>query len=190
MGPHLRLFWGFDACQQGAALQACQQQLASTETGPPVPLDNLHLTLLFLGNAPLGTLPALTRLTSTTLARLPLASMTLTLDQLGLFPRAKAGWIGPSQIPEPLLLLEAGLRSAVSEAGWPLDPRPYRPHVTLFRKARALANPQITPIPLSLQTLHLYASLSTPQGVRYQPRASWSLGEHHGQPGAQSQPQR
>lgn len=181
MTPPIRLFWGFDTQPQQAELLACQQRLAGPDSGPGVPAVNLHLTLLFLGSVPLGTLEALIQLTNSTLARLPLSQMALTLDHSGLFPRAKAGWVGPSQVPEMLQRLESSLRAAVSEAGWPLDPRPYRPHVTLFRKARALASADIPSITLNLEQLHLYESVSTPLGVRYHPRASWSLIQHHRQ---------
>jgi len=170
---HRRLFFGLDADSQNQALMTLQHRLALAAS--PVVADNLHLTLLFLGAVDEARLPQLCQLGCQVASRQ--SGFGVVLDQLGLFPQAKVAWIGPSQAPHPLLQLEQALRDGVSALGLPLDERPYRPHLTLYRKARTLppsAEP-CRPIPLPVSGFHLYESCSTPAGVQYHKLASWEF---------------
>ncbi len=168
-----RLFFGLDARSQSQALQGLQQQLALPAS--PVVTDNLHLTVLFLGAVDEELLPRLCQLGCQVASQQ--AGFRVVLDQLGVFPQAKVTWIGPSQAPRQLLELEQALRAGVLALGLPLDERPYRPHLTLYRKARPLppsAEP-CCPITLPVSGFHLYESCSTPDGVQYCKLASWKL---------------
>jgi RNA 2',3'-cyclic 3'-phosphodiesterase len=167
-----RLFFGLDARTQRQPLVRLQQQLALAAS--PVVAENLHLTLLFLGAVPDAQLPQLCLLGHQ--VALQHGGFELVLNTLGLFPQAKVAWIGTSQPPTELLALELALRTGVSALGLPLDERPYRPHITLYRKARTLpdARPSAT-ISLQAREFHLYESCSTPGGVQYHQLASWEL---------------
>lgn len=168
-----RLFFGLDASPQCQALLALQQQLALAAV--PVAADNLHLTLLFLGAVDGAWLPQLCQLGCQVASRQ--AGFSVVLDQLGVFPQAKVAWIGPSQAPRQLLELEQALRAEVLALGLPLDVRPYRPHLSLYRKACSLP-PSVelcSPITLPVSEFHLYESCSTPAGVQYRKLASWKL---------------
>jgi 2'-5' RNA ligase len=169
---HRRLFFGLDARSQSQALVTLQHRLALAAS--PVVADNLHLTLLFLGAVNVARLPQLCQLGGQVASQQ--AGFRVVLDQLGVFPQAKVAWIGPSQPPRQLLDLEQALRTGVSALGLPLDERPYRPHLTLYRKARTL--PPSTGlcsagITLPVSEFHLYESCSTPAGVQYHKLASW-----------------
>lgn len=168
-----RLFFGLDAHSQSKALQRLQQQLALAAS--PVVADNLHLTVLFLGAVDEERLPRLYQLGAQVASQQ--AGFRVVLDQLGVFPQAKVAWVGPSQAPRQLLELEQALRAGVLALGLPLDERPYRPHLTLYRKARpqpSSAGP-CSPITLPVSGFHLYESCSTPDGVQYQKLASWQF---------------
>ena len=168
-----RLFFGLDAHSQSQALLGLQQQLALAAS--PVVANNLHLTVLFLGAVNEEQLPQLCQLGAQVASQQ--AGFKVVLDHLGGFPQAKVAWIGPSQSPRQLLELEQALRAGVLALGLPLDERPYRPHLTLYRKARPLppsAGP-CSPITLPLSGFHLYESCSTPDGVQYCKLASWKL---------------
>lgn len=170
---HRRLFFGLDARSQSQALLGLQQQLALAAS--PVVADNLHLTLLFLGAVNEEQLPQLCQLGAQVASQQ--TGFRVVLDQLGLFPQAKVAWVGPSQAPRPLLELEQALREGVSALEFPLDTRHYRPHLTLYRKARTLppsAEP-CSPITLPVSGFHLYESCSTPDGVQYRKLASWEF---------------
>lgn len=107
-----------------------------------VPDHNLHLTLVFLGDQPAGRLPEFESAAEAVSA----ARCELRLDRFGWFARARVAWLG-GEAPENLAGLQADLGSAMIDLGLNLDRRPFRPHVTLFRKvSRRPAFPQPTPL--------------------------------------------
>ena len=184
----IRLFFALDARAQAEPLLAIQRQWlqAITHTAAhgqgnpqpaaqpsPVSAENLHLTLLFLGNLPMSQIPLLSQQASQVVAALALPPFAIRLDRLGLFSKAKVAWMAPSRPPEPLLRLEAALRSALAAEGIGVEERPYRPHVTLLRKCQTAATAEVAPVVLRADALHLYESRSTPDGVRYLQLASW-----------------
>ncbi|EQB2600039.1 RNA 2',3'-cyclic phosphodiesterase [Aeromonas salmonicida] len=140
--------------------------------GQPVPEANLHLTLAFLGEAD-----------QVTTARLMAAAerqhcppLAITLDETGWFSRAKAAWVGPKAWPNELNVLARALRRHGEKLGLGNGEQGYRPHVTLSRKAGEA--PADLPAPdFVLQADHfcLYQSVTTQDGVRYEPLACWPL---------------
>ena len=178
----IRLFFALDATAQASPLLAIQQQLLrdighpeSCSKPSPVSAENLHLTLLFLGNQPMSQIPQLSQQAARVIENVAIRPFSIQLDRLGLFPKAKVAWIAPSQPPEPLLQLETQLRRAVTALGISVEERPYRPHVTLLRKATSLHACTVASITLQARELHLYESRSTPDGVRYIQLASWDF---------------
>ena len=178
----IRLFFALDATAQAKPLLAIQQQLLRDVGHPesrskpsPVSAENLHLTLLFLGNQPMSQIPQLGQQAARVIENMAICPFSIQLDRLGLFPKAKVVWIAPSQPPEPLLQLEAQLRRAVAALGISVEERPYRPHITLLRKATSFPAGTVAPLTLQARALHLYESRSTPDGVRYIQLASWDF---------------
>ena len=178
----IRLFFALDATAQAKPLLAIQQQLLRDVGHPesrskpsPVSAENLHLTLLFLGNQPMSQIPQLGQQAARVIENMAICPFSIQLDRLGLFPKAKVAWIAPSQPPEPLLQLEAQLRRAVAALGISVEERPYRPHITLLRKATSFPAGTVAPLTLQARALHLYESRSTPDGVRYIQLASWDF---------------
>jgi len=90
--------------------------------------DQLHLTLVFLGDCPEPTLDAV----HFALEDLRAASFSIAVQGLGLFGKARphTAWAGitPSA---PLLRIQAKVESIARRAGCPLDARKFTPHVTL-----------------------------------------------------------
>lgn len=108
-----------------------------------VPDHNLHLTLLFLGDQPAERLGEF----ESVAGAIRVEPCELRLDRFGWFPGARVLWLG-GEAPEALRTLQAALYAGIGELGIDLDRRPFRPHVTLFRKvARRPGLP--TPPPLS-----------------------------------------
>lgn len=94
-----------------------------------------HVTLRFLGSVPSLGLPALR-----TALNVPFAPFELCLDQPQCWPRGLAVWCS-KEIPQGLVTLHQRLSAALDPMGWPPDPRPYRPHLTLARHATQASPP-------------------------------------------------
>jgi len=102
--------------------------------------ENIHLSLKFLGDVDAAREPelraALKRAAGTLSEPRPL---TLQVTGLGVFPdyhRPRVLWAGVT--PDPALeLLQHGVEQAFAPLGFPTEARPFRPHVTLSRAARA-----------------------------------------------------
>lgn len=140
--------------------------------GQPVPQANLHLTLAFLGEADELT----TRRLIAAVERQHCPPLAIRLDETGWFSRAKAAWIGPKEWPNELNVLARALRRHGEKLRLGNGEQGYRPHVTLSRKAGEA--PAILPAPnflLQADEFCLYQSISTPDGVRYEPLACWPL---------------
>ena len=140
--------------------------------GLPVPERNLHLTLAFLGEADEATQAKL--ITAAGQQRCP--PFSVHLDQTGWFARAKAAWVGPREWPNELNVLARALRRHGEKLGLGNGEQGYRPHITLSRKAAEA--PEALPAPdfvLQADSFCLYRSVSTPDGVHYEPLACWPL---------------
>jgi RNA 2',3'-cyclic 3'-phosphodiesterase len=138
--------------------------------------ENLHLTLVFLGEVAEPTLPSIER----ELSELNFAPFPLKLTSLNTFPRAGV-LVAEVEPTRPLLHLQAKVAVATARCGFPpKDPEdpeahPYHPHLTLARFHGLLRlNQSQHTLPPSLlrsftaDTVNLYRSHSTPTGSRYE----------------------
>lgn len=92
--------------------------------------ENLHLTLAFLGEQPECAVPQLRQ----AMERAAGAPFALTLAAPGRFrqERGDVWWVGTQPCP-PLEALARRLRRELTQAGFPVDEKPFRAHVTLGR---------------------------------------------------------
>ena len=99
-----------------------------------VDLDNVHLTLLFLGETAEADVPALAAGLRQAFARCP--PLELRLASGGTFPPgrpARVAWVGVDA-PSELMTLQADVtQAAVGSLGFEPEERAYHPHVTLAR---------------------------------------------------------
>jgi len=96
--------------------------------------QNLHLTLLFLGETAEADVPGLAAGLREAFARCP--PLELRLEGGGTFPPgrpARVAWIGVAAPDELLTLQEEITRAAVDTLGFAPEERGYHPHVTLAR---------------------------------------------------------
>lgn len=103
------------------------------------PLDNLHITIKFIGEWPPGRLGELEKTLSAIPPRAPFA---LEVRDLGWFPNKhlpKVLWSGVHAGSE-LAQLARDTEQCLAAIGIPIDDRPYAPHLTLARLK--------TPVPL------------------------------------------
>lgn len=124
----IRAFLGIDLPPQvRGALQVQQFLLPLPRKVEP---ENLHLTLVFLGDCPEPALDAAHEGFET--LREP--EFSLSLQGLGLFGKDKprVAWAGVAPSPD-LMHLQAKVETIARRAGCPIDARKFLPHVTLGR---------------------------------------------------------
>ena len=137
-----------------------------------VPGD-LHMTLVFLGNVKAEQLSCIEQVAADVDAR----SFELQIDHTGYWSRPKIVWAAPDVMPQPLAQLVKDLQQGLKSCGFEPEKRPYRPHVTLFRKAQKLAPGRIEPvIPWRVREFVLAASAPPGEGDgRYRIMQRWPM---------------
>ncbi len=145
-----------------AATQECGGRAMRTE--------NLHLTLVFIGNVAHERLPLLHEIA----ASLALPSLNFVVDRIGYWRHNRIGWAAPTVVPQALARFVAGMEAALRNAGFALDERPYVPHVTLVRNARrGPAAESVGPARWDAERFVLVESVSGENGVRYDVIGEW-----------------
>ena len=141
--------------------------------GKPVPIENLHITLAFLGNVDAQQRECI----ETMAGEIHCPAFDLQLDRVGHWSRSRVLWLGPTHTPEALTNLAADLHAGASACGLKLDARPYRAHLTLKRKlARAPQELDFQPLHWSAQHFVLVRSVTYAQGAEYEVIREWLLG--------------
>ena len=110
--------------------------------------DDWHLTLHFLGALPLDSVDRLRKGLAVCFA-----PFELTLDHPQQWPQGLA-ILAPDPVPGALLQLQQSLAQALAFLGLKVEARPFRPHVTLARRA-ADARPPVQ----SIEPIHWPVSI-------------------------------
>ena len=152
------------------ALQVLSGRIAGQVEGKAVPASKMHLTLAFLGSV-----DAAARLAAIDVGSSVKGSpFEATLDRLGSFRNARVAWAGMSRLPQALAALQASIDARLREQGFPLEERPFAPHVTLARKtARPLRGAALDPIAWHVEAFTLVRS--EPGTGRYAIEQRWEL---------------
>lgn len=151
------------------------QQPAFCQNAKWHPANNLHLTLVFLGQQALAVQQQLWSQSLELLHELP--PFELCFDQLDQFSHAKVLYLGISQPPAALMALQQQLQQlALPFLNAPV-PEIFVPHVTLARKFQSVDAFPLSVEPLSLlcTEVALYHSISSEQGVSYQSVETYTL---------------
>lgn len=158
-------------------------QLRQRLPGPVVrwvAVQNIHLTLKFLGDVSLSNLEVLKNLIRSQANTCP--AHTIQVGGLGAFPtpqRARVIWVGV-QIPQELKDVQRRLDEETARLGYPAEERGFSPHLTLGRVGRnctpqelrkvadVLGSLQVGPLGETLvDCIHLYRSDLRPGGSVY-----------------------
>lgn len=167
-----RLFLALWPDPQVRPVLAAAARSASARGARPVAVDNLHITLVFLGSCD----PARERCVEQGAAAAAGVRFTLRLDQVGWFPRARVAWLAPSVPPPALLALQQGLVDALVPCGFKAEPRPFHAHLTVLRECRAQPLWQdFTAVEWPVPDFALVQSRTEPGGVRYEVRRRFAL---------------
>ena len=149
---------------------------------------NQHLTLKFLGEIRTDQLQEIRN--KITEALTPYAPFRLSLDSVGVFPHTRNPrvlWLGLKDEEGTLARLQSALEQALADEGFPADPRPFSPHLTLARikspkgkkklqdELEALNQQGIDPHPFNVGAVQIYESQLTPKGSIYIELANFTL---------------
>jgi RNA 2',3'-cyclic 3'-phosphodiesterase len=172
----------------GQIIQSLQQDLPKNIIRW-VPLHNIHLTLMFLGDVEASKLEPLKPILSDELSAH--ASFDIHVRGLGVFPSVKKPrvlWIGVVYPPE-FAAIYHDIQQRVSELGYPRDERPLSPHLTIGRVQRTAKIDEINRIDqavlandigsvgtATIDCVHLYRSDLKPNGAIYTQLHSVMLG--------------
>lgn len=174
----MRTFIALELPKQFAADTAgLARQLGAVVEGRFLPRETHHLTLAFLGElAEPDVAAAVEALEAACVGspRIPLRS-----DGLGKFGRASDAtlWLGIAPAPE-LEELAACLREELTARQLPFDDKPFKPHITLARRARipkASLPPLAFPLDDRADTVTLFKSTLSREGAVYKPLATVHL---------------
>lgn len=138
--------------------------------GRPARPHQFHVTLAFLGMQPAELIPEILGVAS----GLTFEPCRVVMDRLGRFKRAGVLWLGASEPPEELVRFQHALVGALLDAGIGYDRKPWKLHLTLYRKMR-------TPPPImdsvavewSLNGFSLIESVGVKNGVEYHEIGHW-----------------
>lgn len=148
------------------------------------PVENQHLTLKFLGWAPVDLLDGIT--TTCAMVAGGRGGGQLRFTELGAFPsktRIRVLWVGVDDPAGVLAGLAADLDRAFEPLGFASEGRAYTPHLTLARFKLPIPLKSGFPTidtsaiePFTLDELTLFRSHLSPRGARYEPIGAFPLG--------------
>ncbi len=134
--------------------------------------DNLHITLHFIGLVSPEVLQSLEEC----LDEVQCQSFEIAVNTAGCFPKPRVFWLGLKHIPPELNELEQQTASCVERCVEGYRRIPYRPHITLFRKAKTSRAPENSPeINWRVKNFALVESKTYPEGVQYHVLKQWLL---------------
>jgi 2'-5' RNA ligase len=150
----------------------------------PVPPENLHMTLVFLGELPEPVLADV----DLAFGAVRAPGFPLAVKGVGMFGGARPRVVYAGVAAEPALMhLQAKLETAARQAGVEVEARRYVPHVTLARLPERLEGRARIEHAVALRGLHappafqvedftLYRSHLTGRGPVYEELAAYPLG--------------
>lgn len=101
-----------------------------------VPVENIHITLKFLGDVSESNLDLLKEMLEAEVARHP--QLEISAGELGAFPsirRPRVLWVNV-QAPPELVALQRGIDNEAARLGYDREERAFSPHLTLGRVSR------------------------------------------------------
>lgn len=143
----------------------------SAQAGKPVVPNNLHVTLVFLGNVDQITASAIKQRA----CDISVEPFELTFESLNYWQQPKICCFTCKDIPPQIIDLASKLNTFAKQSGLQTDPRPYVPHITLSRHAQSAPEQAITPLVWRADAFCLVESSSEPEGVCYRVLQCWPL---------------
>ena len=140
--------------------------------GRPIPVENLHATVAFLGSVPQERLAEVVALGEGHRTE----PFEIVFDRVEHWVKPMVLYLAPEKASAAAKQLADELRIRLARAGFEPDLKPFRTHVTLARKViEPHALGAIPPVTWKVGELALVESDTTPEGSRYQVVRTWPL---------------
>jgi 2'-5' RNA ligase len=167
---------------------ALQETLARTGTEVNwVEPQNLHVTLLFLGEVDNREVPRVCQLVAGCTQKH--AAFPMSVETVGCFPnprRPRVVWVGIGEGAEPLCAIHDALEVALQDLGYRREERRYTPHITLGRVKGDHPTDELAAVlakkadwkagEMTVQELLIMSSELTPKGPMYTVLSRTKLG--------------
>ncbi|HMK85878.1 MAG TPA: RNA 2',3'-cyclic phosphodiesterase [Steroidobacteraceae bacterium] len=136
------------------------------------PLENLHMTVAFVGELAPEQIALLRELGAKQRAQ----QFVLRLDTYEYWAVPKIVVALASELPAALQALRAGLRDGLARSGLALDPKPFRPHLTLAKKVLQAPELQaMSEVAWRVRGFQLMRSVQAARGSVYTVLDTWPL---------------
>jgi 2'-5' RNA ligase len=169
--PLKRLFFALSCAPEPRRKIAQWRSALQLRSGRPVPAENFHLTLMFLGAVGVAQIAELC--TAAANVRVPGAPLRVVLDRVDVWRKHGVLVLVPQQAPAELLRLVYALEQAMLPFGFEDSPKEFRPHLTLMRDYRLPVPESSTPPEFVLRAEHL--TLFESHKGHYRALAEWPL---------------
>ena len=171
---NMRLFFGLKPEPKIALEIATWRDKALPPMRHSVHVDNLHITLAFLGEIHESQLETL----MSSAAQVAASPFEISMNQMGYWRKPDLLWIAAERIPDAIIALAKELGSLSVSMGSRREKRAYFPHITIVRNCRVpppinIIKPVFT---LCFSHYSLFESINTRSGVRYRQLQDWQLG--------------
>jgi RNA 2',3'-cyclic 3'-phosphodiesterase len=179
-GQTVRVFfavWPDDTAQKQLAALTERLQAESLCGGRKTEPENIHLTLVFVGQVDLGKLEVLYQAVNG--MRGPTTrAFDIIIEEIRYWKHNRIVYAATRGIPQELVDLVSALQDVLSASGFPIERRTYNPHITLIRKASCHSLPQLVePIAWRAREWMLVKSKQASDGSVYIPIGRWPLKE-------------
>lgn len=167
-----RLFFALELPAKDKAAISHWRELSFGMFAKPVPMENLHLTLCFLGDVSQHQEQQLIILTDQIQAQV----INMDFSDIGVFSKPGVLYMAPCGDFSPATKLAAILNKFALQLSIKVEKRAFKPHITLFRKVKSLPGVEQPPLfSIQFRNLVLYRSTRGPNSVIYRDVASWAL---------------
>lgn len=148
------------------------EDLRRTSGGRATDPNNIHLTLVFVGDVARERIADL----EAAAASIECGPFALDVDRVEYWPENNIVWAGVSRCPGQLEELVAELGDTLRLRDFRFDAREYVPHITLLRHARGgPRSPGMETIPWPIGDFALVESVREAHGIAYRVLGRWPL---------------
>lgn len=148
------------------------EKLAIICGGRKVSQEQLHLTLVFLGEVAVPRIEILQQ----TISKVSAKKFTLELDKIRYWKKNKIVYIQAMTFPAELFYLVDLLKDMLKDAEFLIDKRDYKPHITLIRQANCSSHVALNaPTIWHVDKWFLIHSRQTNNGSKYISLQHWNL---------------